>query len=212
MKRPLILVGGGGHCKSVIEAAESAGCFIKGILDIPSQVGEKVLGYTIIGTDNDIPSFVSECDFIVTLGFIKNPGIRFSLHKNIEMAGGHLATVVASTAHVSKYAELGTGTVVLHQACVNAGANIGKGCIINTFANIEHDAVIGDYCHVSTGAIVNGDCKVGECTFIGSQSVMVNATTVPSNCIFAAGSMIRKSLKQSGVYAGNPAILMKKIS
>lgn len=53
MKRPLILVGGGGHCKSVIEAAESAGCIIKGILDIPSQVGEKVLGYTIIGTDND---------------------------------------------------------------------------------------------------------------------------------------------------------------
>ena len=53
MKRPLILVGGGGHCKSVIEAAESAGCFIKGILDIPSQVGEEVLGYTIIGTDND---------------------------------------------------------------------------------------------------------------------------------------------------------------
>ena len=25
-KRPLILVGGGSHCKSVIETAESAGC------------------------------------------------------------------------------------------------------------------------------------------------------------------------------------------
>lgn len=212
MKRPLILVGGGGHCKSVIEAAESADYIIKGILDIPSQVGESVLGYTIIGTDNDIPFFVTECDFIVTLGFIKNPGIRISLHKNIEMVGGQLATIIASTAHVSKYADLGAGTVVLHQACINAGAKIGNGCIINTFANIEHDAVIGDYCHISTGAIVNGDCQVGESTFLGSQSVMVNATSVPGGCVFAAASMIRKSLKQRGIYAGNPAVLMKKLS
>lgn len=212
MKRPLILVGGGGHCKSVIEAAESVGYTIKGVLDMPELVGEKILDYIIIGTDNDIPYFVAECDFIVTLGFIKNSEIRISLHDKIEMAGGHLATVIASTAHVSKYAELGTGTVVLHQACVNAGAKIGKGCIINTFANIEHDAMIGDYCHISTGAIVNGDCKVGESTFLGSQSVMVNATSVPDGCVFAAASMIRKSLKQRGIYAGNPAALMKKLS
>lgn len=207
MKRPLILVGGGGHCKSVIEAAESAGCIIKGILDIPSQVGEKVLGYTIIGTDNDIPSFVSECDFIVTLGFIKNPGIRISLHKNIELVGGHLTTVVASTAHVSKYAELGAGTVVLHQACVNAEAKIGKGCIINTFANIEHDAVIGDYCHISTGAIVNGNCKVGGGTFIGSQSVMVNGITICDNVIIGAGSLIRKNILNIGVYVNESTII-----
>ncbi len=211
MKRSLILIGGGGHCKSVIEAAESGGYIIKGILDIPSQVGEKVLGYTIIGTDDDIPFFVSECDFIVTLGFIKNPGIRISLHEKIETAGGHLATVIASTAHVSKYAELGAGTVVLHQACINAEAKVGKGCIINTFANIEHDVVIGDYCHISTGAIVNGDCKVGKFTFLGSQSVMVNGVSVPDGCVFAAASMVRKSLKQVGIYAGNPAVLMKRI-
>lgn len=194
----------------MIEAAESAGYAIKGILGVSSQVGEKVLGYTVIGTDNDIPSFVAECDFIVTLGFIKDPEIRISLHKNIEMVGGHLVTVIASTAHVSKYAELGAGTVVLHQACINAGAKIGKGCIINTFANIEHDAVIGDYCHISTGAMVNGGCKVGKHTFLGSQSVMVNGTCIPADCIIGAGLLIRKSISQRGVYAGTLVVLKIK--
>ena len=209
MSRPLILVGGGGHCKSVIEAAESAGMIIKGILDLPSEVGKNILGYEVIGSDDDI-HHVEEYDFVVTLGFIKDPALRNRIYARIEAAGGTLATVIASTAHVSRHATIGAGTVVLHGAMVNAGTQIGKGCIINTLSNIEHDVIIGDYCHISTGAMVNGDCKVGENTFLGSQSVMVNATSIPANSVFAAGCMIRKSQKVEGIYAGNPAVLMKK--
>ncbi len=208
--RPIILVGGGGHCKSVIEAAESAGYTIKGILDLPQCMVSKVLDYDVIGSDDEIPLYVNECDFVVSLGYIKNPSLRNKLHERIEAADGNLATVIASTAHVSKYATLGTGTVVLHGAMVNAGATIGKGCIINTLANIEHDVIIGDYCHISTGAMVNGDCRVGENTFLGSQSVMVNDTSIPSNSVFAAGCLVRKSLTIEGLYAGNPAVLIKK--
>lgn len=208
--RPLVLVGGGGHCKSVIEAALSAGFTIKGILDLPSCIGHKVLGHEVIGSDEDIPLYVEECDFMVTLGFIKDPAFRIQLHQKIEEAGAHLATVIASTAHVSRFAQIGGGSVVLHQACVNAGVRIGRGCIINTMANIEHDVVIGDYCHISTGAMVNGDCKVGEATFLGSQSTMVNGTSIPDGCVFSATSLINKTLAQKGFYAGNPAILIKK--
>lgn len=209
--KSLVLVGGGGHCKSVIDAALSAGFTIKGILDLPQNVGQRILDYEVMGSDDDIPLYVEECDFIVTLGFIKDPTLRIRLHHKIETAGGHFATIIASTAHVSRFAEIGEGTVVLHQACVNAGAKVGKGCIINTMANIEHDANIGDYCHISTGAMVNGQCNVGENTFLGSQSVMVNGTSVPNGCVFAAATMIRKTLMHKGIYAGNPAVLMKKL-
>ena len=209
--RPLILVGGGGHCKSVIEAAESKGLVIGGILDLPENVGERILNYPVIGTDNDIPHLVSDFDFIVTLGFIKAPFLRIRLHERIEAAGGRLATVIASTAHVSQHATVQYGTVILHHACVNAGASIGKGCIINTFANIEHDALIGDYCHISTGAMVNGDCHIGKHTFLGSQSVMVNGTEIVAGCVIAAGTVIRKNILYKGIYSGNPALLKIKL-
>lgn len=211
MKRPLILIGGGGHCKSVIEVAESAGYEIKGILDMPDEVGKEVLpGHKVIGTDDEIPQYVEECDFIITVGFIKNPALRIKLYNKVNAAGGRLATIIASTAHVSKYAELGEGTVIMHHAFVNAGAKIGDNCIINTFVNIEHDAEVGNQCHISTGTMVNGECKIGENCFIGSQSVCANCIDIASDIIVGAGSVVRKSIRVKGIYAGNPAILKIK--
>lgn len=211
MKRPLILIGGGGHCKSVIEVAESAGYEIKGILDMPDEVGKEVLpGHKVIGTDDEIPQYVEECEFVITVGFIKNPALRIKLYNKVKAAGGRLATIIASTAHVSKYAELGEGTVIMHQAFVNAGAKIGDNCIINTFVNIEHDAVVGNQCHISTGTMVNGECKIGENCFIGSQSVCANCIEIASDIIVGAGSVVRKSIRVKGIYAGNPAILKIK--
>lgn len=190
--KPLILLGGGGHCKSVIDVAESVGYTILGILDKPELVGTKVLGYEIIGTDDDIPQYVDKAQFVITVGQIKSPAIRQKLDGLIKQAGGKLATIVASDAYVSKYATLGEGTVVMHKAFVNAGAKIGRNCIINTMANIEHDCEIGDFCHISTGVMVNGDTKVGKNTFVGSGSVLYNGIEVKEDSIIPAGTVVRK--------------------
>lgn len=210
MTKNLILVGGGGHCKSVIEAAESAGYNILGVLDTPENVVKQVLAYSIIGTDDEIPLYVDKAEFVITVGFIKNPTTRIKLYNKVKDAGGKLATIIASTAHVSKYSTIGEGTVVMHQAFVNAGAHIGANCIINTFCNIEHDAQIGDQCHISTGTMVNGDCKVGDRCFIGSQSALANGITIDEDIIVGAASFVRKSISEKGIYSGNPAILKIK--
>jgi len=199
----LILLGGGGHCKSVIEVAESAGYTILGIFDRPEEVGKAVLDYKVIGVDDDIPQYVDKAEFVITVGFIKNPALRIKLYNKVKEAGGKLATIVASTAHVSKYATLGEGTVVMHQAFVNAGAQIGNNVILNTFTNIEHDAVIGDQCHISTGTMVNGDCKVGQNVFVGSQTVLANGIEVADDIIIGAGSVIYHDIKEEGIYCSN---------
>lgn len=208
--KPLVLLGGGGHCKSVIEVAESAGYTILGILDMPEMVGTSVLGYPVLGTDDDIPQYVDKAEFVITVGFIKNPAIRIKLYNRVKEAGGKLATIIASTAYVSKYATIGEGTVVMHHAFVNAGAKVGNNVILNTFSNIEHDAVIGDQCHISTGTMVNGDCRIGNNCFIGSQSVLANGITIGDDIIVGAGSLVRKSINVKGIYSGNPAILKIK--
>lgn len=178
MKKPIILVGGGGHCKSVIDVAESAGYTIVGILDRPEEVGKKVLCYEVIGTDDEMAKYVDKAEFIVTVGQIKSPNLRIKLHGMIEQTGGKLATIISPLAHVSKYAKIGEGTVIMHQAVVNADAVVGKGCIINTFANIEHDAFVGDFCHISTGVMVNGGAKIESGTFVGSQSAVNQCVNV----------------------------------
>jgi len=205
----LILIGGGGHCKSVIDVAESAGYKIIGILDTFDKVGTSVLNYPIIGVDDEIAKYKDKALFLITVGQIADPSLRIKLHQKVIGVGGTLATIVASTAYVSKYATLGVGTIIMHHAMINANANIGSGCIINTFANVEHDTVIHDFCHISTGVMVNGGCVVNEGTFLGSQSVVSNGVFITNECVISAGSFVRKNITQKGIYAGNPATLKK---
>lgn len=193
MNKPLILIGGGGHCKSVIDAAESAGFTILGVLDQPEKVGQGILGYKYIGTDDDIPDYVGKAEFVITVGQIKSSAIRHKIAERVAKVGGKLATIIASDAYVSKYANIGEGTVVLHKAFVNACARVGKNCIINTMVNIEHDAQIGDFCHISTGTMVNGETKIGHDTFVGSGSTLYNCIEIAENSIIPAGSVVRKS-------------------
>ena len=208
MKKPLILVGGGGHCKSVIDVAESAGYTILGILDRPEEVGKSVLNYKIIGSDDDMTKLANDAEFIVTVGQIQSPELRMRLHKQLDENGCKLATIIASTARVSKYSKLGEGTVIMHNAIVNADARIGKGCIINTFANIEHDVQIEDYCHISTGAMINGGAFIAEGTFVGSQSVVNQGVRIEIGGIIASGTVVNKNITERGVYAGNPIKLI----
>lgn len=204
MNKNLILLGGGGHCRSVIDAACSAGFHIVGILDTTENIGKSILNVKIIGDDSLINEYVESAMFIVTVGSIKKTDLRIKLHNMVIDAGGKLATVIASTAYVSEYATIGDGSVILHNTCVNADVKIGKSCIINTLANIEHEVEIGDFTHVSTGAMINGACKIGNSVFIGSQSVLAQCVSIADYTIVSAGTFINKNILEKGVYAGNP--------
>lgn len=209
--RPIILVGGGGHCRSVIDAVESVGGIIAGIIDLPDRVGGKAFTYPVIGTDPDIPSFVANHRFIITLGHMGNPAARLRIRELIEKRGGELATVTASTARVSPHSRVGDGTVVLAHASVNAGASIGSDCIINTGAIIEHDVVIENEVHISTGAIINGGAHIGPRTFIGSGAVIGQGVTIGADIMLGAGSVTVRDLSAPGVYFGSPAKLHRHI-
>lgn len=209
MKRPLVLIGGGEHCKSVIDVAESIGREILGILDKPQNIGKFILGYQIIGSDEDIPKYVDKADFVITIGFVKDVRLRIYIDSLINRAGGKRATLVASTAYVSKYAEIAEGTVIMHRAVVNVGAKIGVNCIINTLADIDHDVKIGDFCHISAQAMICGGTKIGEQTYVGSGAVVRDHINIGGKITIGMGSVVTKSLIEDGVYVGNPAHLIK---
>nr|MBP7473392.1 NeuD/PglB/VioB family sugar acetyltransferase [Prevotella sp.] len=204
--KDLILIGGGGHCKAVIDIIESIGIYnILGVLDVADKIGEKVLSTSIIGSDNDINKYIGKAEFLITVGFITNPALRIKLFDLVKNNGGKLATIIAPTAYVSKHANIAEGTIIMHHAMVSAEASIGSNCIINTFANIEHETIIGNHCHISTGSMINGTCVVGDNIFIGSQSVLAQGVQVASGTIISAASFVHKNIINSGVYAGNPA-------
>lgn len=207
----LILIGGGGHCKSCIDVIERTNKFdIVGILDVAVNVGVKVLNYEIIGTDEELPSFINpETHFLITIGQIKTAAIRMKIFQQLVNLNANIATVVSPTAHVSIHAKIGFGTIVMHQVVVNADVNIGSNCILNTGCIIEHDSVVGNHTHVSTQAVINGGCVLGDEVFIGSNSTLANQRTIASRVIVGTGTVVVKNVDEPGIYVGNP---IRKIS
>lgn len=210
-KKNIVLIGGGGHCKSCIDVIESTGLYnIKGILDLPSEFGKKVLNYSVIGNDDNIEKYHLEGDcFIITAGQIKSASLRKKLFERLIKINAQIETIVASTARVSVYSKIGKGTIVMHHTLVNADAEIGENCIINSSSTIEHDVKIGNHSHISTNSVVNGDCKIGSENFIGSGSCISNGVEIGNNVVVGAGSLVVKNLSESGIYIGNPVFKIK---
>ena len=214
MREKLVLIGGGGHTKSCIDVIQEEGRFeVVGIVENPGyQVpgpGSQVLGYPVIGTDDDLPELVKTYgSFLITIGQISQPTARIKLFEKIRTLGGHFPVIISPHAYVSPTALVGPGTIVMHHAVINTEARVGMNCIINTGALIEHEAVTGDHCHISTYAIVNGQCTVGSRIFIGSGTVLSNNISIPDDTVISAGSVVLRSIELPGTYIGNP--LQKK--
>lgn len=207
MNPEIILIGGGGHCKSVIDVIECENKFkIAGILDIPEKKGTKVFGYSIIATDDEIETLVKKYTyFFITLGQLKNPKLRIKIYTKIKQFGGILPVIISPRAYVSKYSKIDEGTIIMHDAIVNANSYIGKNCIINTKSLIEHDTQIDDFCHISTNATINGNCKVEQECMIGSKSVLKQGVKITSETIIGSGAVVTKNITQAGIYVGTPA-------
>lgn len=212
MSQPkLILIGGGGHCKSCIDVIQMEGNYqIIGILDLAEKIGTTLSGIPYIGTDADIEKFHNQgIHFLITVGQIKSASLRIRIFQELLKINANIAIVISPKAVVSPYAKVGMGTIVMHNALINAGANIGVNNILNTGCCIEHDVTIGNHCHIATGAFINGDCIIGEHTFIGSQAAIANQVTIGKNVIVGIGSVVINNIEDNSCVVGNPS---KKIN
>jgi sugar O-acyltransferase (sialic acid O-acetyltransferase NeuD family) len=203
----LVLVGGGGHCKSVIDVIEADGRYeIAGILDKTIPAGERILGHQVLGGDDLVPQLVDKGHaFLITVGQLHSADIRKELYRTIKNHGGSLPVIISPRARVSPHAEVGEGTVVHHSVVINAEAIVGRNCIVNTGAIIEHGCRIGEHCHISTGVVINGQVVLGSGSFVGSKSVVVNNITIGNGVFVGAGSVVISGLSDGSFVYGNPA-------
>jgi len=194
MKENIILIGGGGHCKSCIDVIEMEGRFIiAGIVDVPEKKQQSILGYSVIGSDIDLAELLKAVpNVLITLGQIKSPNRRMALFNDLMRMGAYFPVIQSPLAYISSHAHVAGGTIVMHHALINAGASVGRNCIINSKALVEHDAVIEDHCHISTGAVVNGGVKIGNGSFFGSSAVSKEYVSIPAGSFIKANSLRRK--------------------
>ncbi|WP_373018323.1 acetyltransferase [Thiomicrorhabdus sp.] len=212
VKIPLLLIGGGGHCASIIDVIESTEQYeIVGIVEAPGVEKSDFLGYPVVGTDDDLEALIKQTpDCVITVGQLQQAELRVKLYEKVLGFGGRLPVIVSPLARVARQVQIGFGTVIMHYALVNNLAEVSENCIVNSYAAIEHGSKIGAHSHISTRATVNGDCKVGERCLIGSCATLLQGISVASETVIGASALVNKDVTQKGTYLGVPAQKMSK--
>lgn len=206
MSKPdLILIGAGGHAHACIDVIEQHDQFhIAGLVGMPEEMHTLHLGYSVIATDSDLLQLAKAYQYaLIAVGQIRSPDSRIRLYLQANALGFQLPAIIAPTAHVSRHATIGAGTIVMHGAIVNAGAKVGINCIINTSALLEHEAIVEDHCHISTGAILNGDVCIGAGSFVGSGSVIKEGVKLGKGCMVGMGLSVRHNQADHARFVGN---------
>lgn len=207
MNKKIILIGGGGHCKSVLDSLLRVNDYSEiGIVDKEENIGTMVCSIPIVGCDNDLPKLYEDGYryAFITLGSIGNPIRRIKLFATLEKIGFIIPNILDSSAVISNYASMESGIYVGKNAVVNSGTSIGKGAIINTSATVEHDCIIKEFVHIASGAVLCGGVKIGANTHIGAKSVVKQCIEIGSNSIIGMGSNVLKNIGDCTLAYGNP--------
>ena len=208
--RSIVLVGGGGHCISILDALSRMNIYDKVFVTDPAcEVGKKIMCATVAGNDDCLSDLYKEGvqDAFISLGSITETNLRRKLHTKLKTIGFNMPNIIDPSAVISEYATLGEGVFIGKNAIINAKAKIGSNAIINTSAVIEHECIVGEFTHVSVSSVMCGKAKVGNDSFIGANSTVIHEVSIGDRVVIGAGSVILKDVNDDmtvvGVYKGH---------
>ena len=203
----LIVIGGGGHAKVILDIAGRSGDFeVVGCVarDEPKS-GELSVPY--LGDESSLPHFLSAG---VRLAFVAVGDNRARAQLS-QLALGHgfeIANIVSPYAILSDGVTLGRGIAIMPGAVINTGARIADGCIVNTGVVLDHDCKIGAWGHLAPGTVLAGSVETGEGAFLGVGVRVIPSISIGAWTTVGAGAVVIRDLPGNVCAVGVPARIL----
>lgn len=195
----LVILGFGGHARSVADVALSAGFNSLLFIDENAKEGENFLGFKLQREYCGALPDGWEC-----MPASGNNPRRQEQVQFVWSVGWPLASVVSTRATIGAGAEISPGCFVGHHAHIGPMAKVGVGCIINTGAVVEHECIVGDYSHVSVNATLAGRSRLGKFVFLGAGATVIDGISTTDYVTIGAGGCVIEPIDTSGIYVGVP--------
>jgi UDP-N-acetylbacillosamine N-acetyltransferase len=198
--RGLIILGFGGHARSVADVALDLGIPALMFVEASARPDEQFAGFPVVAA---MPAAVPE-------GWTVFPAAGDNAGRRRQIEGG-APGLLCREPLISRRAYLGTGATVLpaafvaHHAHIGPMAHIGRGAIINTGAIVDHESRIGDFTHISVNATVAGRCTIGNAVFLCAGATVIDRVRVADDVTIGAGSTVTADITEPGIYVGSPA-------
>jgi acetyltransferase EpsM len=177
MQKEIIIIGGGGFAKTLVDAILKEGIYkIAGFCIDNVPVDNFVLQSFKVISDTPLSEIevVNNYYFVVALG---NNQIRQKFYENA-LKKCKPAVIIHPSAIIGSHVKIGEGSMVMANTIINPYTRIGRNSIVNSGVIIDHDCIIGDNVHLSIGSL------------IGSKSTISDNVTIPIGEIVNSSSKI----------------------
>lgn len=200
----MILLGGGGHARSVLAALRALDLTVRGYF--APYAGDIDACYPYLGDDDALGAQNSdEVLFVNGLGSTAATTARRGVYDRAVARGFRAAQIVHPRGFVDPGAQLSRGVQVLAGAFVNSGAEVGENVLLNSGAIIEHDVVVGAHSHISPGAVIAGGVRIGEGVHVGLGARVIQGVELGSGSVIGAGAVVIRDVPAGAVVVGVPA-------
>jgi sugar O-acyltransferase (sialic acid O-acetyltransferase NeuD family) len=213
--RQIVILGTGGNCIDILDTINDINAIqlkyeCVGFLDDnPDHWGQRIAGLPILGplpTAKDLPPSY----FIVNgIGSPQNFWKQESIIAKTKVGIERFETIIHPTAHVSKMANIGRGTVIFQNVTITSNVKIGDHVIILPNTVISHDDIIGDYSCIAGGVCISGLVTIGKSCYIGTNSSIKQNVSIGDFSLVGMNSAVLHDVPENNVVVGNPAKFLR---
>jgi UDP-perosamine 4-acetyltransferase len=204
--KPVVILGGGGHARVVIDALRCAGHVIAGVIDPKAEVADALpAGVPWLGKDL---SRTRAADVALAIGVgsidVGAKNLRPRLFQEAKTGGFQILSIRHPSAIVAGDVLLGEGAQVMAGAILQTGTRTGVNCIVNTGASLDHDCRLGDHVHVAPRAVLSGAVEVGEGSHLGTGAIVIQCIRIGVEAMIAAGAVVTRDVPARARVAPGP--------
>jgi sugar O-acyltransferase (sialic acid O-acetyltransferase NeuD family) len=209
----VVIVGGSGHGKVVIDIVEQTGKFnVLGILDAQIPCGQQVLGHPVIGYESELVTMIQKQQVEGLLVAVGDNWLRSKIFNSISALSSTIKfpSAVHPSAQVAKNVRLGPGTIVMAGCVINSDTSIGDFCILNTHCSVDHGCKLGDYVSFAPHSCAGGNVDVGDYTAVCLGANIIHGLKIGAHTVVGAGATVLNDLPSQVVAYGTPARVVRR--
>jgi acetyltransferase EpsM len=201
-ERALVIYGGGGHSKTLIELLRTADEYhLAGVIDDGLAPGTKILGLPVLGGADVLPGLVARGVRLAAnaVGGIGNFAVRLQVFETIARAGLTCPTLVHATSWVEPSARLEEGVQVLAKTYISSDVRVGFGTVINAGVVVSHDCILGQVVNLSPGAMLAGGVVIEDFVQVGMAATINLNLRIGRGARIGNGATVKANVHEGGV-------------